>query len=45
MLQVSDEVNNWVKGEKLWEVSEKLVGLAPDVNSNRAAAATKTKSA
>lgn len=28
MLQVSEEVSDGAKGQKLWEVSEKLVGLA-----------------
>ncbi len=27
-LQVSEEVSDAAKGQKLWEVSEKLVGLA-----------------
>ncbi|MEW5298786.1 MAG: hypothetical protein WDW38_000470 [Sanguina aurantia] len=31
--EVSDEVSNWVKGEALWDASEKLVGLSPSTSS------------
>lgn len=44
-LQVSDEVSNWVKGERLWEVSEQLVGLAPSESKEAAAQGASATSA
>jgi len=34
--QVSDEVSDWAKGEKLWEVSAKLVGLSGASSGSKA---------
>ncbi|MEW5299280.1 MAG: hypothetical protein WDW36_002311 [Sanguina aurantia] len=43
--EVSDEVSNWVKGERLWEVSEQLVGLAPSESKGATAKGASATSA